>query len=243
MLSLYLKEVRSFLSSIIGYVFILIYLIASGLFHWILSYNTNLLEGAEADLIPFFNLSPLILLVLIPAITMRSIAEERRTGTIELLFTKPISDLGIILAKYFAGITLMLIAIIPTVIYYFSMYYLGDPVGIIDLGATLTSYIGLLLLGAAFVSIGMFASALTQSQIVAFILAMFMCWVFYDGFELLGNFSQIGGLDYLIKYIGINFHYEAIKKGVIDSSDILYFLSLNALFLFASLTVLKTLKK
>ena len=132
MLSLYFKEVRSFLSSIIGYVFILIYLIASGLFHWILSYNTNLLEGAESDLIPFFNLSPVILLILIPAITMRSIAEERRTGTIELLFTRPISDLNIILAKYFAGLTLAIIAIIPTIIYYFSMYYLGDPVGVID---------------------------------------------------------------------------------------------------------------
>ena len=175
MLSLYFKEVRSFLSSIIGYVFILIYLIACGLFHWILSYNTNLLEGAEADLIPFFNLSPVILLVLIPAITMRSIAEERRTGTIELLFTKPISDLGIILAKYFAGITLMIIAIIPTIIYYFSMYYLGDPVGIIDFGATLTSYLGLILLGAVFVSIGIFASSLSNSQIVSFILAMFLC--------------------------------------------------------------------
>jgi ABC-2 type transport system permease protein len=140
-------------------------------------------------------------------------------------------------------VSLVFVAILPTIVYLLSMYFLGAPVGNIDLGATLTSYIGLLLLGAAFVSIGMFASALTQSQIVAFILAMFMCWVFYDGFELLGNFSQIGGLDYLIKYIGINFHYEAIKKGVIDSSDILYFLSLNALFLFASLTVLKTLKK
>ena len=149
----------------------------------------------------------------------------------------------LIFAKYLAGVSLVFVAILPTIVYLLSMYFLGAPVGNIDLGATLTSYIGLLLLGAAFVSIGMFASALTQSQIVAFILAMFMCWVFYDGFELLGNFSQIGGLDYLIKYIGISFHYEAIKKGVIDSSDILYFMSLNALFLFASLTVLKTLKK
>ena len=139
MKALYLKEVRSFLSSIIGYIFILIYLIASGLFHWIISYNTNLLEGTEADLIPFFNLSPVIFLILIPAITMRSIAEERRTGTIELLFTRPISDLKILLAKYFAGVTLLIIAIIPTLIYYISMYQLGNPVGIIDDGATLTS--------------------------------------------------------------------------------------------------------
>ena len=146
MKALYLKEIRSFLSSIIGYIFILIYLIASGLFHWIISYNTNLLEGTEADLIPFFNLSPVIFLILIPAITMRSIAEERRTGTIELLFTRPISDLKILLAKYFAGVTLLIIAIIPTFVYYISMYNLGNPIGIIDGGATLTSYLGLILL-------------------------------------------------------------------------------------------------
>jgi ABC-2 type transport system permease protein len=188
-------------------------------------------------------MSPVIFLILIPAITMRSIAEERRTGTIELLLTRPISDFQLIFAKYLAGVALVFVAILPTLVYLVSMYFLGKPAGNIDLGATFTSYIGLLLLGAAFVSIGMFASALTHSQIVAFILAMFLCWVFYDGFELLGNFSQIGGLDYLIKYIGIAFHYEAIKKGVIDTSDLLYFVSLNALFLVASLTVLKSLKK
>jgi len=243
MLSLYLKELRSFLSSIIGYVFILIYLIASGLFHWILSYNTNLLEGAEADLIPFFNLSPVILLILIPAITMRSIAEERRTGTIELLFTKPISDLGIILAKYFAGVTLMIIAIIPTIVYFFSMYYLGKPIGIIDLGASLTSYLGLILLGSVFVSIGIFASSLTSSQIVSFILAMFLCWFIYDGLELLGSFSQVGDSDAIIRYFGISSHYNSIKKGLVDTSDIVYFISVIFLFLYASLSSVKSLKR
>jgi ABC-2 type transport system permease protein len=243
MLSLYLKELRSFLSSIIGYVFILIYLIASGLFHWILSYNTNLLEGAEADLIPFFNLSPVILLILIPAITMRSIAEERRTGTIELLFTKPISDLGIILAKYFAGVTLMIIAIIPTIVYFFSMYYMGKPIGIIDLGASLTSYLGLILLGSVFVSIGIFASSLTSSQIVSFILAMFLCWFIYDGLELLGSFSQVGNSDAIIRYFGISSHYNSIKKGLVDTSDIIYFISVIFLFLYASLSSVKSLKR
>jgi ABC-2 type transport system permease protein len=232
MRALFFKEINSFLSSIIGYVFILIYLIASGLFHWVLSYNTNLLEGTEADMIPFFNLSPVIFFILIPAITMRSIAEERRTGTIELLLTRPISDFKLVFAKYLAGVALVVVAIIPTIIYFISMYYLGKPAGNIDAGATMTSYVGLI-----------FASSLTNSQIVAFILAMFLCWVFYDGFNLLGNFSQFGGLDYFIKYVGIAFHYDSIKKGVIDSGDIIYFLSLNTLFLFASLTVIKTLKK
>lgn len=243
MTALYLKEIRSFLSSIIGYIFILIYLIASGLFHWIISYNTNLLEGTEADLIPFFNLSPVIFLILIPAITMRSIAEERRTGTIELLFTRPISDFKILLAKYLAGVTLLILALIPTIVYYISMYNLGNPVGIIDGGATFTSYLGLVLLGATFVAIGMFASSITNSQIVAFILGMFLCWFFYDGLTLLGSFNLMGSFDSVIQYAGMSFHYDAIKRGVIDSSDIVYFLSIITLFMFAALTVIKSLKK
>lgn len=243
MRALYFKEIKSFLSSIIGYIFILIYLIASGLFHWIISYNTNLLEGTEADLIPFFNLSPVIFLILIPAITMRSIAEERRTGTIELLFTRPISDLKILLAKYFAGVTLLIIALIPTFIYYISMYNLGSPVGVIDGGATFTSYIGLVLLGSTFVAIGVFASSLTSSQIVAFILSMFLCWVFYDGLKLLGSFNLMGKFDFVVQYISLSYHYDAIKRGVIDTSDMVYFFSIIGLFIFAALTVIKTLKK
>lgn len=243
MKALYFKEIRSFLSSIIGYIFILIFLITSGLFHWVISYNTNLLEGSESDLIPFFNLSPLIFLILIPAITMRSIAEERRTGTIELLFTRPISDLKILLAKYFAGVTLLVITLIPTIIFYISMHFLGNPVGIIDDGATITSYIGLILLGSTFVAIGIFASSITSSQIVAFILAMFLCWIFYDGLTLLGSFSLMGSFDSVIKYCGISLHYDSIKRGVIDTSDILYFLGMITIFIAAALTVIKSLKK
>jgi len=234
MLALYLKEIKSFLSSIIGYVFILIYLIASGLFHWVISYNTNLLEGVEADLIPFFNLSPIIFLILIPAITMRSIAEEKRTGTIELLFTRPISDLQILLAKYAASVTLLLIALAPTLVYYFTMYYLGDPV---------TSYIGLVLLGASFISIGIFASSITSSQIVAFILAMFLCWLFYDGFNLLGSYNLMGKFDTIVRAFGMTIHYDSIKKGVIDTSDLVYFVSLIGFFLFSAMTVLKSYRK
>jgi ABC-2 type transport system permease protein len=243
MKALYFKEIRSFLSSIIGYVFILIYLILSGYFHWVVSDETNLLQGTEADLIPFFNLSPFIFLILIPAITMRSIAEERRTGTIELLFTRPISDLQIILAKYFAGVTLLVIAIIPTIIYYISMYYLGKPIGIIDSGATFTSYIGLLLLGSTFIAIGIFASAITSSQIVAFILGAFLCWVFYFGLGKIGSFNLMGSFDSVIQYCGMTYHYDSIKRGVIDTADLFYFISIIGLFIFAALTVIKSLKK
>lgn len=251
MRALYWKEIRSFLGSTIGYIFILIFLITSGLFHWVVSYDTNLLEGAEVDLIPFFNLSPMIFLILIPAITMRSIAEERRNGTIELLFTRPITDLKIILAKYFAGVTLLVISLLPTLIYYFSMRALGqNPVNdegvmtsIIDEGATFTSYFGLILLGSTFVAIGIFASSVTSSQIVSFILAMFLCWFLYDGLELIGSFESIGDYDVIFQSVGIYSHYQSIMRGVIDTGDMLYFVGIILIFITAALTVVKSLKR
>lgn len=243
MRALYFKEIRSFLNSIIGFIFIFIFLIATGIFHWIVPGGTNLLEGAEADLIPFFNLAPLLFFILIPAITMRSIAEERRTGTIELLFTRPISDIKILLAKYFAGVTLLILAILPTVVYYFSMYQLSMEPEKFDHGATITSYIGLILLGASFVAIGIFSSSLTSSQIVSFIISMFLCWLFFDGFHRLGAFNVMGGFDVILQKFGMVKHYDSIRKGVIDTGDIIYFISIISVFILSALTVLKTLKK
>lgn len=246
MKALYFKEIRSFLSSVIGYVFILIYLITSGIWHWVASSDANLLEGSEADLIPFFNSSPMVFLILIPAITMRSIAEERRTGTMELLFTRPISDFKILFAKYLASVTLMIIALLPTVIYYISMVSLSLDSEKFDHGATITSYLGLVMLGSSFVAIGIFTSALTSSQIVAFILALFCCWLFMPdigGLALLGSYNLMGGLDSVIQYFGMSYHYDAIRKGVIDTKNIVYFLSMITVFLYAALTVVKSLKK
>lgn len=247
MRALYFKEIKSFLTSIIGYIFILIYLLASGLLHWVIPNNkylyANLLEGSESNLIPFFDISPFIFIILIPAITMRMIAEERRTGTIELLFTRPISDLKIILAKYFAGVTLVLFSLLPTLIYYISMHNLGSPVGIIDDGATITSYVGLLLLGSVFVAIGIFASALTNNQIVAFIIGVFLCFFFYSGLSLLGSFVLLGKIDSVIQYISLSYHYDSIMRGVIVTSDIIFFISIIGLFILAALTVVKSLKK
>jgi len=246
MRALYFKEIKSFLSSTIGYVFILIYLIASGIMHWIASTEANLLEGTEADLIPFFNSSPIIFLILIPAITMRSIAEERRTGTMELLFTRPISDLKILLAKYFASVTLLIIAILPTLIYYYSMVQLAQEPTKFDHGATIASYLGLVLIGASFVAIGIFTSSLTSSQIVAFILALFFCWIFMPeigGIALLGSYNLMGNFDATVQYFGMSYHYNAIQKGVIDTKNIVYFLSLIVVFIYAALTVIKSLKK
>lgn len=243
MRALYFKEIRSFLNSIIGFIFIFIFLIATGIFHWIVPGGTNLLEGAEADLIPFFNFAPTMFFILIPALTMRSIAEERRTGTIELLFTRPISDMKIILAKYFASVTLLILAIIPTIVYYISIYKLSLEPEKFDHGATITSYIGLILLGAVFVAIGIFSSSLTSSQIVSFIISMLFCWLFFDGLNRIGSYNVMGSFDNVLQYFGMVKHYDSIRKGVIDTSDIIYFLSLIAFFIFSALTVLKTLKK
>lgn len=235
----------------IGYIFILIFLIASGVIHWYISWEGNLLEGTEVDLIPFFNFSPWVFLILIPAITMRSIAEERRNGTIELLFTRPITDLKLILAKYFAGVALLIIALIPTVVYYLSMRSLGvnttdadgNIISVIDEGAMITSYFGLILLGSAFVAIGIFASSITSSQIVAFILGLFLCLIFWIGLGLLGSYNLMGDYDAIFQFVGIEKHYESIMRGVIDTSDLLYFFGLIAIFITASLTVIKSLKR
>ncbi|MBD3636851.1 MAG: gliding motility-associated ABC transporter permease subunit GldF [Crocinitomicaceae bacterium] len=242
MRALYLKEIRSFLSSIIGYIFIAIYLILNSLFLWVFSYETNILQGGTADLFPFFTISPIIFIILIPAITMRSFSEEKRTGTIELLFTRPISDVTIILAKYLAGLTLVLISILPTLIYYYTVHALGDPVGIVDDGATITSYIGLFFVGACLVAVGIFSSSVTNSQIVSFILAMFMSWFLFLGLDLLAVYSQFGGLDYFIRNLGIMEHYESIQRGVLDTRDILYFISFTLVFLILTKLVLHARK-
>jgi len=243
MFALYLKEVRSFLNSTVGYVFLVIFLISCWLFNWMLDSTMSFLNRGQADLGPFFSAAPYVFMILIPAITMRSLAEERRTGTLELLFTRPISDWGILLAKYFAGVSLMVLAVLPTLVYYFSLFYLGKTIGNIDTGASITSYVGLLLLGASFVAIGIFASALSSSQIVSFIIAIALCYFFYDGLSLLGTYAQFGNLDIYLQYLTLNFHYDSIKKGVVDASDIVFNLSFIVLFLILSLYTLKSLKK
>lgn len=242
MKALYLKELRSFLSSIIGYIFIAIFLILNSLFLWVFSYETNILDGGTADLRSFFGISPIIFLILIPAITMRSFSEEKRTGTIELLFTRPISDFSIIFTKYLAGLTLVIISILPTLIYYFTVHALGEPVGIVDDGATITSYLGLILVGACLVSVGIFASSITDSQIVSFILAMFLSWFMFMGLDLLAVFSQFGGLDLILRNMGIMEHYDSIQRGVLDTRDLIYFVSFVAVFLLSTKLVLQSRK-
>ena len=221
----------------------LIFVITCWLFLWIINDVYNLLDGGVADLIPYFNLAPLILLILIPAITMRSFAEERKSGTIELLYTRPLSDFTILMAKYLAGVTLVIISLIPTLTFYVSMHYLGDPVGILDDGAAITSFIGLILLGASFVSIGIFSSSITSNQIVAFIVALFLCWFSFSGLSLLGSYATFAGFDRIIQYASLDFHYESIKKGVIILSDVVYFFSIIVFFLFTTHNILHAIRK
>jgi len=242
MKALYLKEIRSFLGSIIGYAVIGIFLILNSLFLWVFSFGTNILDGGTADLVSFFGIAPIIFLILIPAITMRSFSEEKKTGTIELLLTKPLTDTHIILAKYFAGLTLVLIAIVPTLIYYISVHYLGDPVGIIDDGVTIASYMGLFLVGGIFVSIGIFVSSITSNQIVALLLAVFICWFAFLGFDLLASYSQFGGMDIVIRNIGILEHFVSIQRGVLIYTDLIYFFSVIAIFILATKLVLHSRK-
>lgn len=230
MIALFKKELSSFLTSLIGYIVIAIFLIINGLFLWVFPMESNILDYGYAKMDGLFMLAPFVFLFLIPAITMKSFADEKKTGTIELLVTKPITDLQIILAKYFASIVLVLFSLVPTALYYFTIYKLGLPQGNIDSGGTLGSYIGLFFLGAAFVAIGLFSSSLTDNQIVSFVVAVFTSGFFYIGFEFIYSLDIFGSIDLFIKTLGITDHYISMSRGVIDTRDILYFLSLISFF-------------
>ncbi len=242
MYALFLKEIRIFLSSLIGYIVIVVFLLSLGLFMWILKGETNVLDGGHANIDALFYIGPWVFLFLIPAITMRSFAEEKRTGTIELLLTRPLSDLQIIMAKYAAAFVLVLFSLLPTLLYFYTVYKLGNPPGNVDTGGTWGSYIGLLFLGSSFVAIGIFASSLTDNQIISFILALALCFFFYIGFESISSLSLFGKADTLIQALGIEQHYKSMSRGAIDTRDLLYFISVNALFVIGTRTVLESRK-
>ncbi len=231
MLALLKKEISSFFSSLTGYLVIIVFLLVNSLFLWVFPLQFNILEFGFASIDSLFMLSPFVFLFLIPAITMRSFADEQKAGTIEVLLTKPLSDMQIIGAKYCAGLILVLFALLPTLVYFFSVYKLGFPPGNIDLGGMWGSYLGLLFLGAGFVAIGIFASSLAENQIVAFIVAVFLCGFLYTGFEFIYSLSLFGKIDLFIESLGMKAHYTSMSRGVIDSRDVLYFGSLVAIFL------------
>ncbi len=230
MLAILQKEIRSFLSSLIAYIVVAAFLLAIGLFMWIYK-DTNALDYGAASLDTLFMMAPWVFIFLISAITMRSFAEEKKAGTIELLTTHPITDWQIILGKFFAGLALVVFALIPTLLYYYTIHKLGSPIGNIDTGAMWGSYIGLLFLGGCYVSVGLFASSLTDNQIVAFILSTFLCFISFSVMGQLSGSFGTGKLNYYIEWLGIDYHYQSISRGILDTRDIIYFVSFIALFL------------
>jgi len=242
MIAVLKKEINLFFSSLIGYITVIVFLLATGLFIWVFP-DTSILDYGYATLDSLFYLAPWIFMFLIPAITMRSFSEEVNSGTIELLSTKPITDWQIIFGKYLASVLLVLFSLLPTLIYFYSVYRLGNPVGNLDVGATWGSYIGLLLIGSSFVAIGIFGSALTNNQIVAFMLSVFLCFIIYIGFDYLSRLNIFfAKLDAFVEQLGMESHYESLSRGVIDSRDVLYFLSIAAMFLLFTKTSLGSRK-
>lgn len=239
MFSLLKKEINGFFGSLIGYIAIIIFLLVISSFMWIFSGDWNVFDNGYSTLETLFIIAPWVFMFLIPAVTMRLFAEEKKTGTIELLFTKPLSIFQIILAKYLAGFVIVLLSLIPTLIYFYSVYRLGNPVGNIDIGGTWGSYIGLLFLGAVMVSIGLFASVLTSNQIIAFIVGMALCFFCYLGFDFLSSLKLFGTIDNIILNLGINAHYVSMSRGVIDTRDIIYFISVIAFFILLTKVILK----
>jgi ABC-2 type transport system permease protein len=242
MFALYKKEIAAFLNTLIGYVVILVFLLINGLFLWVFPTEYNILNFGYASLDSFFMLAPTVFLFLIPAISMQLFSEEKKTGTIELLFTRPLNDWQIIGAKYLAGLSLVVIALIPSIIYVFTVYWLSFPVGNIDLGIVWGSYLGLLFLASSFVAIGLFSSALTDNQIVAFVIGITISAVAYFGFEIIYSLDLFGSFDLFIQSLGIQAHYTSIRRGVIDLRDLIYFISLPGLFLLFTHTLLSRRK-
>lgn len=241
MWALFKKEINSFFSSLIGYIVIILFLAVNAIFLWLVP-NSNLLDYGYADLRLFFENAPYIFLLLIPAVTMRSFAEEKNLGTLESIMTKPISESRVIFAKYMASLVLVIFAVLPTITYYITLYVLGNPAGNIDSGAVMGSYIGLLLLASVYVAIGIFASSLTDSQIVSLLISVCLCLLVSEGFQLLADLRTFKSLNLFLTEMGIVTHYVSMSRGVVDTRDIVYFLSANIFFLLCTKTVLQKRK-
>jgi ABC-2 type transport system permease protein len=240
MKAILLREIKSFFGSPIGYLVIALFLVLNGLFLWVFEGDYNILNTGFADMTPFFTLAPWILIFLIPAVTMRSFSDEKKQGTLELLLTKPLSLWQIVNGKFLGAVLLIVMAIIPTFIYVEVISSLGMPEGNIDMGSTIGSYIGLLFLISAYSSIGIFTSSLSENQIIAFIVAIFLCFIFYFGFDGLASLTP--SFSTLISACGMQDHFKSMGRGVIDTRDILYFASITVLFLSFTVYNLKSVK-
>jgi len=232
MLALFKKEVNQLFSSVTGYLGIILFLVAGGLFLFVFP-DTNVFSDGYATLDSLFRLAPWLLLLLIPAATMRLFSEESHSGTMELLLTRPLSEWQIITGKYLSGIFLLVFALLPTVIYYFTIRSLAVSPSDIDTGGIVGSYIGLFLLGSVFTAIGLWASSVSSQMMVSFLLSVFTCFIIYTGFDAVSRIPAFeGSLDYYLQLIGIQYHYQSISRGVIGLQDVIYFLSMDSLFLY-----------
>lgn len=237
MFTIYKKELFAYLNSLVAYITIGVFLVVLSLLLWVFP-DTSVLEYGYASLDSLFSTVPFLFMFLIPAITMRTFAEEKKEGTFELLATRPLTDWQIVLGKYFASLTLVLFALLPTLVYYISVYQLGVVKGNIDSGAVIGSYIGLFLLGASFVAIGIFSSSLSKNQIIAFTIAIFLSFFAFSGFDSVSQILSFQKFDSVLINLGINEHYQSISRGVLDSRDLIYFLSVIAFFLLMTKTIL-----
>lgn len=231
MIALWKKELLTFFSSLTGTLVMVVFLVMNGLFLWVIPGNLNILFGGYANLDSLFYLAPWLYLFLVPAITMRLFADEKKSGTIELLLTRPLTDWQLVTGKFLAGFTLVFLSLLPTLIYFYSVNQLAQPVGNVDSGAVWGSYIGLLLLAGAYIAIGIFTSALTENQIIAFVLAAVVAFVFYSGFDALASVPFFKSIDGFLIQLGIDSHYQSVSRGVVGLSDLLYFFGLIIIFL------------
>lgn len=242
MYAIFIKELNSFFSSLTGLVAAIVFLVINGLFVWVFPGELNVLDGGYATLDTLFLMAPWVFLFLVPAVAMRAFAEEKRTGTIELLLTRPITDTQLVLGKYFAVVVLVIIILLPSLIFFLSVYLLGSPVGNIDTGGTWGSYIGLFFLAAGYAAISVFASSLTQNQIVSFIVGVILSFFMYIGLESVASVYLFKDVEHILVSLGINEHYQSLSRGVIDSRDIVYFLGLSAFFILLTRFVLQRRK-
>ncbi len=239
MVRIFLKEINSFLDSLIGYAVVVVFLVAMGLLMWVFP-ETSVLDYGFADMDTLFTLGPFVFIFLVPAITMRSFAEERKMGTLEWLLTKPVSEGEIVLGKFLAAVCLVIVSLAPTLIYYVTLYQLGNPAGNIDTSGVVGSYIGLVLLGAVFCALGILASSMVTNQIVAFLLAAFLSFILYTGFESAAALVSDGRLALVVRQLGIQYHFESLSRGLVDSRDLVYFFSVGGMLLLGAKTVLSS---
>jgi len=241
MLNIFWKEISEYLSSLIAYVVIGVFLTAIGLLMWVFP-ETNVLDYGYADMHTLFSMSPFVLMFLIPAITMKMFAEELKTGSFEILSVKPVSVYAIVLGKYLAGWAISVIAILPTAVYFLSLYQLANPVGNIDIAGVAGSYIGLVLLSSVFTALGLLASSITKNQVISFVMASFLSFILFTGINSLANINVWSSISPILGSLSIEQHYNAMSRGVLDSRDIIYLLSVNIILLFFTSLNLKRLK-